>query len=119
MVNEPRRRRPPGPGRDLDKALETISQLRYNLYNEARRLPAPDPVKTLLEDINVMAGRVEQEIRQVAARPFLTFEEAQRFLNISHQTIYRLMREGLPAHHIGKQLAFFPEELIKWIREHS
>jgi len=112
-------RRPPGPGRDLDEALKTLSQLRYNLYSEARRLPAPDPLKNVLEEANALAGRVEEEIRRVSARPFLTFEEAQSFLNVSHQTIYRLMEEGLPAHHIGKQLAFLPDELIRWIREHS
>jgi len=51
-------------------------------------------------------------------RVFLTFQEAQEFLGISHQTLYKLMAEGLPSHKIGKKRVFFKEDLIQWIKEH-
>ena len=51
-------------------------------------------------------------------RIFLTFAEAQEFLGISHQTLYKLMNEGLPSHKIGKKRVFLKEDLIKWIKEH-
>ncbi len=52
------------------------------------------------------------------ARIFLTFQEAQDFLGVSHQTVYKLMSQGLPSHKIGKKRVFFKEDLINWIKEH-
>ncbi|MBN1690378.1 MAG: helix-turn-helix domain-containing protein [Dehalococcoidia bacterium] len=49
---------------------------------------------------------------------FFTFTEAQEFLGVSHQTIYKLMDEGLLSHNIGKKRVFLKEDLIKWIKEH-
>jgi predicted DNA-binding transcriptional regulator AlpA len=51
-------------------------------------------------------------------RIFLTFREAQGFLRISHQTLYKLMKEGLPSHKIARNRVFFKEDLIQWIRDH-
>lgn len=51
-------------------------------------------------------------------RIFYTFQETQEFLGVSHQTIYKLMKEGLPSHKIGKKRVFLKEDLIKWIKEH-
>jgi len=51
-------------------------------------------------------------------RIFFTFQEAQEFLGVSHQTIYKLMKEGLPSHKIGKKRIFLKEDLIRWIKEH-
>lgn len=51
-------------------------------------------------------------------RIFLTFQEAQEFLGVSHQTLYKLMKEGLLSHKIGKKRVFLKEELIQWIKEH-
>ena len=51
-------------------------------------------------------------------RIFFTFTEAQEFLGISHQTLYKLMNEGLPSHKIGKKRVFLKEDLIGWIKEH-
>jgi len=51
-------------------------------------------------------------------RVFLTFREAQDFFGVSHQTLYKLMGEGLPSHKIGKKRVFFKEDLIRWIKEH-
>jgi len=44
--------------------------------------------------------------------------EAQEFLGVSHQTIYKLMKEGLPALKIGKKRVFLKEYLVRWIKEH-
>ena len=47
-----------------------------------------------------------------------TFQETQEFLGVSHQTIYRLMQQGLASHKIGKKRVFLREELVQWIKEH-
>ena len=36
-------------------------------------------------------------------RIFYTFREAQDFLNISHETLYKLTKQGLPSHKIGRK----------------
>ena len=51
-------------------------------------------------------------------RIFFTFTEAQEFLGVSHQTIYKLMKEGLPSHKIRKKRVFLKEDLVRWIKEH-
>jgi excisionase family DNA binding protein len=48
----------------------------------------------------------------------LTFQETQEFLGVSQQTLYKLMREGLPSHKIGKKRVFLKDDLIHWIKEH-
>ncbi len=47
-----------------------------------------------------------------------TFAEAQELLRVSHQTIYKLMEQGLPSHKIGTKRMFLKEDLLKWITEH-
>ena len=39
-------------------------------------------------------------------------------LGISHQTIYKLIKEGPPSHKIGEKLVFLKEDLVKWMKEH-
>jgi len=56
----------------------------------------------------------EKEVERI----FFTFAEAQEFLGVSHQTMYKLMREGLPSHKIGSKRVFLKEDLTKWIKEH-
>ena len=51
-------------------------------------------------------------------RVLFTFAEAQEFLRVSHQTIYKLMEQGLPSHKIVSKRMFFKEDLLKWVREH-
>ena len=51
-------------------------------------------------------------------RIHFTFTEAQEFLGVSHQTIYKLMKDGLPSHKIGKKRVFLKEDLANWIKEH-
>ena len=51
-------------------------------------------------------------------RIHLTFQEAQKFFGVSHQTIYRLIEQGLPSHKIGKKRVFLKEDLIQWIKDH-
>lgn len=60
----------------------------------------------------------KEKSRDNIERIFFTFQEAQEFLGVSHQTIYKLMKEGLPSHKIGKKRIFLKEDLIKWIKEH-
>lgn len=35
----------------------------------------------------------------------------------SRQTVYKLMKSGLPAVYIGGQLRFIPSEISQWVRE--
>ena len=56
--------------------------------------------------------------KQEIERIFLSFSEAQEFLGVSHQTVYKLMKDGLPSHKIGKKRVFLKEDLVKWIKEH-
>ncbi len=51
-------------------------------------------------------------------RILFTFAETQEFLRVSHQTLYKLMNEGLPSHKIGTKRMFLKEDLLKWIKEH-
>ena len=51
-------------------------------------------------------------------RIFLTFQETQEFLGVSHQTVYKLMQQGLLSHKIGKKRVFLKDDLIRWIKEH-
>lgn len=52
-------------------------------------------------------------------RIFYTFQEAQEFLNISHNTLYKLMEQGLPSHKIGRKRVFLIKDLIQWIEEQA
>lgn len=55
---------------------------------------------------------------QGVERIFFTFQEAQEFLGVSHQTLYKLISQGLPSHKIGRRRVFLKEDLIRWIKEH-
>jgi excisionase family DNA binding protein len=60
----------------------------------------------------------ENKAKKGPEREFLTFQEAQGFLAVSHQTLYKLIRDGLPSHKIGKKRAFLKEEIMQWIKDH-
>ncbi len=66
----------------------------------------------------IVAEEEKGKSRQSMERIFLTFQETQEFLGISHQTLYKLMSEGLPSHKIGKKRVFLKDDLIRWIKEH-
>ena len=51
-------------------------------------------------------------------REVFTFAEAQEFLRVSHQTIYKLIKEGLPSHKIGNKRVFLKADLIRWVKDH-
>ena len=60
----------------------------------------------------------ENETEKRTSRAYLTFQETQGFLGVSHQTLYKLIKEGLPSHKIGKKRVFLQEELMQWIKDH-
>jgi excisionase family DNA binding protein len=62
--------------------------------------------------------RAKKQEKKDIERIFFMFTEAQEFLGVSHQTLYTLMKEGLPSHKIGKKRVFLKEDLTKWIKEH-
>jgi len=51
-------------------------------------------------------------------RILFTFSEAQELLRVSHQTLYNLMKDGLPSHKIGSKRMFLKEDLIEWVKRH-
>ena len=62
--------------------------------------------------------KVSDQPKEKIERIFLSFTEAQEFLGVSHQTVYKLMKDGLPSHKIGKKRVFLKEDLVRWIKEH-
>lgn len=58
--------------------------------------------------------KLEKEIERI----FFSFAETQEFLGVSHQTIYKLIKEGLPSHKIGNKRVFLKKDLETWIKEH-
>lgn len=62
-------------------------------------------------------GKVN-EPKQDIERIFFTVQETQQFLGVSHQTIYKLMKDGLASHKIGKKRVFLKKDLVRWIEEH-
>lgn len=71
-------------------------------------------VSILIKGMNVEKDNSEEKVERI----FYSFTEAQEFLGVSHQTIYKLMKEGLPSHKIGKKRVFLKEDLVTWIKEH-
>ncbi|XUX00034.1 MAG: helix-turn-helix domain-containing protein [Dehalogenimonas sp.] len=61
--------------------------------------------------------RIEKTEKDVE-RVYLTFTEAQRCLGVSHDTLYKLMKQGLPSHKVGRKRVFLHEELEQWVKEH-
>lgn len=51
-------------------------------------------------------------------RIFLTYRETQEFLNVSHETLRQLMKQGLPSHKIRRKRVFLIEDLVRWVKEH-
>ena len=67
---------------------------------------------------NLLECGVNKRSGDEIERIFFSFTETQKFLKVSHQTLYKLMKEGLPSHKIGKKRVFLKEDLIRWIKEH-
>lgn len=59
-----------------------------------------------------------KQTKKEIERVLFTFSEAQEFLRVSHQTLYKLMNEGLSSHKIGNRRMFLKEDLLRWIRDH-
>ena len=83
-------------------------------------VPNHSPYFTIISKQGVLrVGRKKPDKQEEKIeRLHLTFTEAQEFLGISHQTIYKLMKEGAPSHKMGKKRVFLKEDLIKRIKEH-
>lgn len=62
--------------------------------------------------------KVSDQPKEKIDRIFLSFTDAQEFLGVSHQTVYKLMKEGLVSHKIGRKRVFLKEDLVAWIKEH-
>jgi excisionase family DNA binding protein len=63
-------------------------------------------------------NKKEDSSGQPELRVFLSFTETQEYLRVSHATIYRLMKQGLPSHKIGKKRIFLKDDLLNWIKDH-
>ncbi len=59
--------------------------------------------------------KTDEKIEKV----FMSFAQAQEFLGVSHQTIYNLMKKGLPSYKIGKKRVFTKEDLVSWVKSQT
>jgi excisionase family DNA binding protein len=62
--------------------------------------------------------KVSEQPKEKIDRIFLSFTETGEFLGVSHQTVYKLMKQGLASHKIGKKRVFLKEDLVAWIKGH-
>ncbi|MBA7558293.1 hypothetical protein ES705_51091 [subsurface metagenome] len=72
----------------------------------------------LFADFYQRGTTINQKEPKKIERIFYTLQETQEFLNISHETIRKLMKQGLPSHKIGRKRVFLIKDLIQWIEEH-
>ena len=62
---------------------------------------------------NVQASRVAPE-------EFLTTQDLMKLLKVKHkQTIYQMIREGMPVIRVGRHYRFMKEEVINFLKTHS
>lgn len=57
--------------------------------------------------------KTEEEDKQV----YLTTAEAQEYLRVCKQTLYKLIREGLVSYKIGKKRVFIMADVNRWLDE--
>jgi excisionase family DNA binding protein len=62
--------------------------------------------------------KVSEQPTEKIERIFWSFTQAQEFLGVSHQTVYKLMAAGLVSHKIGRKRVFLKEDLVAWIKSH-
>ena len=73
---------------------------------------------TIMSEIEQESVMPRKKPEKEVERVLYTFAEAQEFLRVSHQTLYNLVKEGLPSHKIGNKRMFLKDDLIKWISDH-
>ena len=65
-------------------------------------------------------GRTRTTVSSLSNDEFLTTQELMQLLKIKHkQTIYNLIRDGMPAISVGKNYRFIKSEVIEFLRELS
>ena len=67
---------------------------------------------------NLRRHQIQEEKLDKIERIFYTFCETEEFLNVSHQTLYELMKQGLPSHRVGRNRVFLIKDLIRYIEKH-
>lgn len=74
----------------------------------------------LAKILNVPVGYLFREEPQsqpmVSNMELLEFKELCGLLRTSHQTVYRLIKAGLPSHKIGGKRMFLKDEVLEWVR---
>ncbi|WP_165802786.1 helix-turn-helix domain-containing protein [Dehalogenimonas alkenigignens] len=66
-----------------------------------------------------MARKKIDKTESPIEKVFISFSQAQEFLGVSHQTIYNLMKKGLPSYKIGKKRVFTREDLVNWVKSQT
>jgi len=60
------------------------------------------------------------ESRAIAPEEFLTTHELMRLLKIKHrQTVYTLIKDGMPVIKVGKNYRFIKKEVIDFLKKQS
>ncbi len=63
-----------------------------------------------------MARKKIEKTEEKIEKVFISFAQAQEFLGVSQQTIYNLMKKGMPSYKIGKKRVFTKEDLVAWVK---
>ena len=64
--------------------------------------------------------RQKAKRKEIPKEEFLTTEELMRLLRIGHkQTIYKLIKEGLPALFVGRNYRFIKNDVLTFLKELS
>src|SRR3989338_10064707 len=57
---------------------------------------------------------------EVVARPWLSIEEAAKYLGMGKTVLYTLTRQGkIPANRVGKKWTFEKDQIDKWVRSNQ
>lgn len=84
-------------------------------YNQLLALPYTN--RKADNNAKIQEKKIREEEKKIE-RIFYTYREAQEFLNVSHETLRQLMKQGLPSHKVGRKRVFLIRDLIRWIEEH-
>ena len=100
----------------LSRPLQPLFDLAHTGIQQTKAVPRLLVLRSARSDS--LDSLQDSERGQQLKPIFLTFHEAQLFLRVSHQTMYNLMKQGLPSHKIGRKSVFLREELVQWIKDH-
>jgi excisionase family DNA binding protein len=75
-------------------------------------LATPEQLGAMIE------AAVARAVSRIApADELMSISDVGELLKISDKTVAKLIKKGLPAHGVGRQLRFFRHEVLAWVAE--